>query len=73
MIRDLVRFYRKAIDGIIDGSQTDMSPYRSELEELRERWVKAKSRRVGTLMARAKSYSDGSEVSALVEPVLANG
>ncbi len=73
MIRDLVRFYRKAMDGIIDGSQTDMAPYRDELETLRQRWVKAKSRRVGTLMARAKTYSDGTDAVVESEPVPANG
>ncbi len=59
MIRDLVRFYRRVFDGIIDGSQTDMSVYHDQIELLRQRWSKAKSRRVGTLMARAKSYGDG--------------
>ena len=59
MIRDLVRFYRRVFDGVIDGSQTDMSVYHAEIEVLRKRWSKAKSRRVGTLMARAKSYGDG--------------
>ena len=58
MIRDLVRFYRRVFDGVIDGSQTDMSVYHAEIEVLRKRWSKAKSRRVGTLMARAKSYGD---------------
>ena len=61
MIRDLVRFYRKVFDGILDGSQTDMAVYHAEMAELRQRWSKAKSRRVGTLMARAKRYGDGSE------------
>ncbi len=58
MIRDLVHFYRKVIDGIQDGSQTDMRPYRPELEQLRERWVQAKAKRVDTLMDRAHSYGD---------------
>lgn len=60
MIRDLVLFYRRVIDGILDGSQTDMAPYREELAVLRQRWIKAKSRRVGTLMSRAKGYGEGS-------------
>ena len=34
MIRDLVRFYRKVIDGITSGSQTDMSVYVEELAVL---------------------------------------
>ncbi len=63
MIRDLVRFYRRVFDAILDGSQTDMSVYHAEMDQLRQRWSKAKSRRVGTLMARAKSYS-GDEPAA---------
>ncbi|WP_210397493.1 peptidase U32 family protein [Motiliproteus sediminis] len=58
MIRDLVTFYRKVMDGILDGSQTDMRHYETELATLQQRWVKAKSRRVGTLMARAKGYGE---------------
>lgn len=60
MITDLVRFYRRVIDGIQDDGQTDMAPYRPELEVLRQRWIKAKSRRVGTLMSRAKGYGETS-------------
>tara|TARA_R110002095_G_scaffold172458_2_gene149823 strand:+ start:3466 stop:4623 length:1158 start_codon:yes stop_codon:yes gene_type:complete len=63
MIRDLVRFYRRVFDAIVDQGQTDMSPYHAEMEQLRQRWSKAKSRRVGTLMARAKRYGD-----AVLEP-----
>ena len=59
MIRDLVCFYRKVFDAIIDDGQTDMSIYHPEIEILRQRWSKAKSRRVGTLMARAKQYGEG--------------
>ncbi len=58
MIVDLVKFYRQVLDGILDGSQLDMARYRPELEQLQQRWVKAKSRRVGTLMARAKGYGE---------------
>lgn len=64
MIRDLVLFYRKVFDAILDGGQTDMATYRDEMETLRQRWTKAKSRRVGTLMARAKRYGDG-----VLEPI----
>ncbi len=56
MIRDLVRFYRKAIDTVL-GGQTDLSQYADELAELRARWVREKSKRVDTLMDRANSYA----------------
>lgn len=58
MIRDLVRFYRKVIDGIVSGSQTDVSVYTDELTVLRARWMVEKSKRVGTLMDRADSYAE---------------
>lgn len=70
MIRDLVCFYRKVIDAIQDGSQTDMRVYQDELDLLQQRWVKAKARRVGTLMARAKGYGEqkpGAAEHALVD------
>lgn len=57
MIRDLVRFYRKVIDGIVRGTQTDMQVYLDELVTLRERWVSEKRKRVDTLMFRANDYS----------------
>lgn len=63
MIADLVAFYRRVIDGILDGSQRDMSVYQEELAVLQARWVKAKSRRVGTLMGRARGYSDQRQVA----------
>jgi len=56
VIRNLVRFYRKIIDGIIDGTQTDMDVYRSELIQLKQMWVSAKARRVDTLISRANTY-----------------
>jgi collagenase-like PrtC family protease len=56
MIRDLVRFYRKALDGITSGTQTDMAVYAEELETLRSRWVSEKRKRVGALMGRAAIY-----------------
>lgn len=63
IIHDLVQFYRKAIDGIKDGSQLDMSVYQDEVATLGERWVKEKRKRVGTLMGRAKSYQKGQGVT----------
>ena len=56
VIRALVRFYRKVIDGIADGSQTDMSVYLPELIEMKQLWGSAKRKRIGTLLNRALSY-----------------
>jgi putative protease len=58
IIRDLVSFYRKVIDGIVDGSQTDMSVYNEEVDLLGQRWIKEKRKRIGTLMGRANSYGN---------------
>jgi putative protease len=65
MICDLVAFYRKVLDGVLDGSQTDMAPYREEMAALRERWVSAKRNRVDSLMSRAHGY--GQKHSSPVE------
>jgi U32 family peptidase len=59
IIRDLVAFYRRAIDGVLDGSQTDMSVYADEMAVLEDRWVSEKRKRVGTLMGRAVRYGEG--------------
>lgn len=59
MIRDLVRFYRKVLDGIADGTATDMGVHADELAALRSRWVAEKRKRVGTLMTRAAAYGEG--------------
>jgi len=56
MIRDLVRFYRKAIDSVLAGAD-NLDHYAEELAELRARWVREKSKRVDTLMDRAASYA----------------
>lgn len=56
MIRDLVRFYRKAIDSVLGGA-VNLDHYAEELAELRARWVREKSKRVDTLMDRAASYA----------------
>jgi len=56
MIRDLVRFYRKAIDSV-QGGAVNLDHYAEELAELRARWVREKSKRVDTLMDRAASYA----------------
>lgn len=58
MIRDLVRFYRKAIDGIVSGEQTEMSVYIDELTELRARWKVEKTKRVNALLDRADGYAE---------------
>jgi putative protease len=64
MIRDLVRFYRKVIDGITTGSQTDMSVYVDELAVLRVRWNVEKRKRVGVLMDRAGTYTQEGALQA---------
>ena len=64
MIRDLVRFYRKAIDGITTGSQTDMNVYVDELAGLRVRWNVEKRKRVGALMDRAGTYTQEGAIQA---------
>jgi len=56
MIRDLVRFYRRAIDEVVGGA-SNLDHHADELAELRARWVREKSRRVDTLMDRAASYA----------------
>jgi putative protease len=56
MIRDLVRFYRKAIDTVQAGAD-DLDIYTDELAELRGRWVREKSKRVDNLMDRARQYA----------------
>ncbi len=53
MIRDLVRFYRKVLDGIVDGSRLDMGVYGEDLAVLRSRWIVEKNKRVDNLMSRA--------------------
>jgi putative protease len=64
MIRDLVRFYRKALDGIMDG-QTDMSVHVEELTALRTRWTLEKRKRVDVLMDRADHYADAAPALAM--------
>lgn len=56
MIRDLVRFYRKAID-CVDAGAVNLDQYADELAELRLRWVREKSKRVDNLMERARHYA----------------
>jgi putative protease len=56
MIRDLVRFYRKAIDAAMAGAAS-LDCYADELAELRGRWVREKSKRVDLLMDRADRYA----------------
>jgi putative protease len=65
MIRDLVRFYRKALDGIVDGSQTDMNVHVDELTALRGRWTVEKRKRVDVLMDRADHYNDAAPAMAM--------
>ncbi|WP_295426344.1 peptidase U32 family protein [uncultured Thiodictyon sp.] len=58
IIRDLVAFYRRVIDGVLDGSATDMAVYADAMAVLEERWVTEKRKRVDTLMARAGRYGE---------------
>lgn len=53
MIRDLVRFYRKVLDGIIDKSALDMNVYAGEAALLGARWKIEKNKRVDSLIDRA--------------------
>ncbi|MFY9329471.1 MAG: peptidase U32 family protein [Georgfuchsia sp.] len=55
MIRDLVRYYRCALDHVI-GGDNDIQPFVEELVDLRQRWISAKGRRTNLLMARAETY-----------------
>jgi len=68
MIRDLVRFYRKVLDGIINGSQTGMEVYAEELAHLRVRWSMEKRKRVNTCWigptATPKRVRDGDEMTS---------
>ncbi len=64
IIRDLVRFYRKVIDGILEGTELDMEAYLPELEVFRQRWINEKRKRLDTLMSRADTYvSSGKSVA----------
>jgi putative protease len=64
MIRDLVRFYRKVLDSLVDGAHTDVSIYADELALLRLRWNVEKRKRVGALIDRADGYADESRLAA---------
>lgn len=65
IIRDLVRFYRKVIDGILAGTQPDMEAYLPELQVFRQRWVSEKRKRLDTLMSRADTYLSSGRSLAL--------
>ncbi len=65
MIRDLVRFYRKVLDGIESGAARDMSVYADELATLRVRWVSEKSKRVDVLMTRADGLQSDAPCTAI--------
>ena len=64
MIGDLVRFYRKVLNGIVDGNQTDMAVYAGELAVLRARWIVEKRKRVGALLDRADGYTEEAQCAA---------
>ncbi len=64
MIRDLVRFYRKVLTSIGDGTQTDMAIYADELAVLRLRWNVEKRMRVGALIERADGYAEAARFAA---------
>ena len=57
IIRDLVQFYRRAIDGILEGTQLDMSIYQEEMDVFQQRWVSEKRKRLDTLISRADTYA----------------
>ncbi|NEV63930.1 peptidase U32 family protein [Thiorhodococcus minor] len=61
IIRDLVAFYRRVIDGVLDGACTDMAAYAEEMRVLEHRWVSEKRKRVGTLMGRAVRYGEATQ------------
>lgn len=63
IIRDLVAFYRRVIDGVLDGSCTDMGVYAQEMQVLEQRWVSEKRKRVGTLMGRAVRYGERTDAT----------
>jgi putative protease len=65
MIRDLVRFYRKVLDGIESGAARDMSVYADELATLRTRWVSEKRKRVDVLMTRADGLQNDAPCTAI--------
>ena len=57
IIRDLVRFYRRVIDGILAGNHPDVSDYHAEMDVFQHRWVSEKRKRLGTLLDRADTYA----------------
>ena len=57
IIRDLVRFYRRVIDGIMEDTHPDVSDYHPEMEVFQHRWVNEKRKRLGTLLDRADTYA----------------
>ena len=59
IIRDLVTFYRRVIDGVLDGTSPDMTLYQDEMQVLEARWVSEKRKRVDTLIERAGHYGAG--------------
>ncbi len=58
LIVDLVRFYRKVIDGVLHDGCRDMAEYADEMAVLRLRWVNEKRKRVDALMSRAGEAPD---------------
>ena len=64
IIRDLVRFYRRVIDGILEGTQPDMNIYREEMEVFQHRWVSEKRKRLDTLISRADTYASMGKTAA---------
>lgn len=61
----VIKFYKKVITQIENGSIKDLSLYTKELEDLRYEWNKQKQKRVAVLMNKAKSYRNMEGVKKL--------
>jgi putative protease len=64
IIRDLVRFYRKIIDGVVQDTQPDMRVYLPELEVFRQRWIDEKAKRLDSLLSRATAHAAATRIAA---------
>lgn len=56
MICKVIKFYRKVITQLEEGTITNLDSYKDELENLRDEWNNQKHKRVAVLMNKAKSY-----------------
>ncbi len=53
LVRDIVRVYRRAVDLIEGSDHPDLSPFAGELERLRGRWIRERSKRDNRLLRQA--------------------